>query len=197
MLDLQVIEEPVAASLTMDPIKARILAELRAPASAAALAPRVGLTRQKVNYHLKALEEHKLVEPAESRQWGGITERVLVASASTYIISPAALGDLAPAPERRPDKLLASYVVALASRMVQEVGRLWRRSHEENKRLFTFSLDTVIRFRSPAERTAFTEELTQAVSELASRYHAEQAGARPHRLVVAAYPAPQETSHSS
>ena len=31
------------------------------PASAASLAGRIGLTRQKVNYHLHALEQHKLV----------------------------------------------------------------------------------------------------------------------------------------
>ena len=75
MLDLEVIEDPASAVMALDPIKRRILAELATPGSAASLAARVGLTRQKVNYHLRALEEHKLVEPAEERRWGGLTER--------------------------------------------------------------------------------------------------------------------------
>jgi len=37
-----------------------ILAELVEPGSAASLAPRMGLARQKVNYHLRALEAHGL-----------------------------------------------------------------------------------------------------------------------------------------
>ena len=55
MLELDVIEAPAAAALALDPIKTRLLAALSRPASAAALAGRVGLTRQKVNYHLRAL----------------------------------------------------------------------------------------------------------------------------------------------
>ena len=74
MLELYVIETPTAAAVALDSIKARILAELREPASAASIASRIGLTRQKVNYHLRALEDHKLVEPAEQRRWGGLTD---------------------------------------------------------------------------------------------------------------------------
>jgi len=40
-----------------------------------------GIARQKVNYHLEALEAHVLVELSEERRHGGITERVLQASA--------------------------------------------------------------------------------------------------------------------
>jgi predicted ArsR family transcriptional regulator len=61
MLDLDILDTPAAAALALDPIKARLLAELSVPSSAATLAGRVGLTRQKINYHLKALEEEKLV----------------------------------------------------------------------------------------------------------------------------------------
>ena len=49
----------------------RLLAELAQPASASnTLAARLGLARQKVNYHLRALELHGLVElVAERRKW--------------------------------------------------------------------------------------------------------------------------------
>jgi DNA-binding transcriptional ArsR family regulator len=194
MLDLEVIEDPASAAMALDPIKRRILAELATPGSAASLAARVGLTRQKVNYHLRALEEHKLVEPAEERRWGGLTERLMVATATSYVVSPAALGPIAADPARSSDRLSASYLIAVAARVVREVGDLWRRARENDKRLATLSIDTVIRFKSPADRTAFTNDLGNAVAMLAARYHDETAPrGRPHRLVVAASPAPDDS----
>lgn len=189
MLALQVIDDPAAAAVALEPVRSRLLAELSQPASAAALATRVGIPRQKVNYHLRALEEHGLVRVADTRRWGGITERMLVASASSYLVSAEALGPAGADPERRADRLSASYLIALAARVVREVAGLVRRSEEADKRLATLSIDTEIRFRSPAERAAFTAELTQAVTSLAARYHDESApGGRPHRLVVMAHP---------
>ena len=195
MLDLDVINDPASAAMALDPIKLRLLAELATPGSAASLAARVGLTRQKVNYHLRALEEHRLVEPAEERRWGGLTERLMVATAKSYVVSPAALGAIGADPARNNDRLSASYLIALAARIVQEVGGLWRRARESDKRLATLSIDTVIRFKSPADRAAFTNDLTSAIASLAARYHdAKAPRGRPHRLVVASYPAPDDTS---
>lgn len=194
MLDLEVIEKPEAAALALDPMKARILAALSTPGSAASLASQVGLTRQKVNYHLRILEKHRLVEPVEQRQWGGLTERRMVATAASYIVSPSALGAIAPDPARSTDRLSASYLIALAARIIREVGGLWRKARRSDKRLATLSIDTVIRFKSPADRTAFTNDLTNAITTLAARYHDERApGARPHRLVIASYPAPNDS----
>lgn len=193
MLDLEVIDDPAAAAVALEPVRSRLLAELAQPASAASLASRVGLARQKVNYHLRALEAHGLVRVAGTRRWGGITERLLVASAASYLVSPDALGPAAADPERRADRLSASYLIALAARIVREVGSLVRRSEEADRRLATLSIDTEIRFASPADRAAFTRELTQAVTALAARYHdAAAPGGRPHRLVVVAHPLPIE-----
>ena len=88
MLDIQVIDDPAAATVAMEPMRSRLLSELAEPASAATLATRVGLTRQKVNYHLNALEAYGLVRLAEKRKWGGLTERLLVATAASYVVSP-------------------------------------------------------------------------------------------------------------
>ena len=53
-------------------------------------------------------------------------------------------------------------------------------------------MDTEVRFRSAADRAAFTAELTEAVARLVSKYHDESApGGRAHRLVVVAHPLPQ------
>ena len=70
MLDVQVIDDPAAATVALEPVRSRLLAELAEPASAATLAARVGLARQKVNYHLHALEAQGLVRLAEERKWG-------------------------------------------------------------------------------------------------------------------------------
>ena len=56
MMDVDVIETPEAATAALGPVRSRILAELAEPASAAVLANRLDMPRQKVNYHLRALE---------------------------------------------------------------------------------------------------------------------------------------------
>jgi DNA-binding transcriptional ArsR family regulator len=188
MHDVEVIESPAAAAVALDPIRARLLTELVEPGSAATLATRVGLARQKVNYHLRALEAHGLVELAEERKRGGITERILRATAAHYVVSPGALGDTAADPDKAADRLSAGYLVALAGRVVREVGNLARRADAAGKRLPTMAIDTEIRFRSAEDRAAFADELTAAVLDLAARYHYDDG--RPHRLVVAAHPKP-------
>jgi DNA-binding transcriptional ArsR family regulator len=193
MLDVEVIADPAAAVSALDPMRSRLLAELTEPASAAALAARVGVSRQKVNYHLRALEDHRLVAEAGERQWGGLRERLLVATAASYVVSPGALGPVATDPGRANDRLSASYLIAVAARAVREVGELWTVAREKNKRLATLSVDTAIRFHSPADRASFTRELTDAVTELVARYHDESdPHGRAYRLMVAAYPTPQE-----
>jgi DNA-binding transcriptional ArsR family regulator len=173
-------------------VRSRLLAELGQPASAAALATRLGISRQRINYHLRALEAHGLVRAVGSRKWGGLTERHLVATAGAYVVSPTALGPAAGTPERNADRLSASYLVALAARAVREVGDLMRRALGETKRLATLSIDTEIRFRTAADRAAFSRELASMVAALAARYHDEDApGGRRHRLVVLAHPVSQ------
>ena len=194
MLDIQVIEDPAAATVALEPTRSRLLAELAEPASAATLAARVGLARQKVNYHLKSLESHGLVRLAHKRKWGGLTERLLVATAASYVVSPGALGPVAVDPDREVDRLSANYLIALGARVIREVGDLIRRAHKTGKRLATLSVDTEVRFRSATDRAEFTNELTEAVAKLVSKYHdASAPGGRSHRLVVVAHPLPQKS----
>jgi predicted ArsR family transcriptional regulator len=194
MLAVQVIDNPAAAAVALDPVRSRLLAELAVPASAATLAGRLQIARQKINYHLRALEEHRLVRVAEKRKWGGLTERLLVATAASYIVSPTALGPRAADPERNADRLSASYLVALAARIVREVTDLAGRSEETEKRLPTLALDTVVRFKSAADRAAFSHDLVDAVTKLVARYHdATARRGREHRLVVVAHPLPYKS----
>ena len=189
MLDVALIEDPAAAGVSLDPVRARLLAALAKPGSATTLAAQVGLTRQKVNYHLRALERHGLVELVEERKKGNMTERVLRATAASYLISPTALAAEAPDPDRSPDQLSARWLIALAGRLVQEVGELITRAKAARQPVATFGIDTEIRFASAADRAAFVAELSDAVEGLVGKYHDEgAAGGRKHRLVVALHP---------
>lgn len=194
MRDVDVIADPASASAALDPVRARLLAELREPASASGLASRLGVPRQRINYHLRLLEKHGLVEVAGTRAWGGLTERQLVATAAGYVVSPEALGDAASTPRQRPsaDRMSAAYVVTLAAQVVAEVGGMSRNAVRQRTRLPVFGLDTEIRFASPADRAAFAEELTDAVNRLVSKYHDERApDGRWQRLMAAIHPVPK------
>jgi DNA-binding transcriptional ArsR family regulator len=197
VIDLAVIEDPAAAEASLDPIRTRLLAELVEPASATAVASRLGLPRQRVNYHLRTLEEHGLVELVEERRKGNMVERVLQATAVSYVISPAALAALQPDPARSADRLSARWLIALAARLVREVGQLLAGAAKARKRLATFGMDGEIRFASAADRAAFAHELAAAVTRLIGKYHDESAkGGRNHRVIVAVHPSVKpETAH--
>jgi len=189
--EVEVIEDAAAAVAALDPVRARLLAELARPASASALAHLTGLTRQRISNHLRTLEAYGLVKLVREQRRRGLTARVMQASAAGYVVSPSALGQAAIAPERAADRLSASYVVALAARVIREVGDLVRRSHRADKRLATLALDTQVRFRSVADRAKFTRELADAVSGLVAEYHdTDTPGGRSYRLIVVAHPLP-------
>ncbi|MFE3454033.1 ArsR/SmtB family transcription factor [Nonomuraea sp. NPDC059194] len=189
MFDVTVIEDPAAAEASLDPIRARLLAELADPNSATMLSAKVGLPRQKINYHLKTLEKHGLVELVEERRKGNVTERVMRATAASYVISPRALAGVQPDPSRAPDRLSARWLLAVAARLVSDVGLLITGAAKARKRVATFAIDGQVRFASAADRAAFAEELATAVTALVSKYHDESAeGGRDHRIIVAVHP---------
>jgi DNA-binding transcriptional ArsR family regulator len=189
MLDVTVIDDPAAAEVSLDPVRVRLLAELAEPRSATMLAAKLGLPRQKVNYHVKALERHGLVELVEERRKGNVTERVLRATAASYVISPAALAAVQPDPSLSPDRLSARWLLAIAARLVRDMGELIAGATRARKRLATFAMDGEVRFATPADRAAFAEELASTVAKLISKYHDETAErGRPHRVIVAIHP---------
>lgn len=189
MIDVAVIEDPAAAEAALDPARTRLLAQLAEPRSATMLAAAAGLPRQQVNYHLRTLERHGLVELVQERRKGNTTERLLQATAESFVISPAALAAVAPDPARAPDRLSARWLLALAAQLVRDVGDLITGSAKAGKRLATFAMDGEVRFATATDRAAFTRELTAAVTALAAKYHDDQAsGGRAYRLVVAIHP---------
>jgi DNA-binding transcriptional ArsR family regulator len=197
VLDVEVIDDPAAAMAALDPVRADILAILAEPGSSTTVAAALGLPRQQVNYHLRTLERHNLVRMVEERPRRGLTERVMLATARAYVLSPSTLGENAADPART-DRLSTRYLIAVAARMVGEVAQLARRSDEARQPLATLAIDSEIRFASAGDRAAFTAELTAALTALVAKYHDEQANrGRWHRLVVAAHPIPRPTPSSA
>ncbi len=180
-----------SAATLLHPLRMRILESLREPGSATTLAARLGLPRQKVNYHLRELEKHDLVILVEERRRGNCTERILKARAHYYVISPKTVGALAADPDEIRDRFSSAYLTALVGKALQDLGDLRQRADRAGKKLATFSLQTEVRFSSPADRAAFTEELATAVARLVAKHHDERArGGRRFRFLLGAYPDP-------
>lgn len=190
-LPLQVIRRSEAAAAALDPIRQRLLAQLRQPDSATGVARRLRLPRQKVNYHLRALEQAGLVELVEERKKGNCIERVVRATAQAFLISPDALGQVAPTAELTADRLSSAYLMAAAGRTIRDLAELEERARKSGKRLATLTLEAEIRFGSPEARAEFARELTEAVARLTAKYHNDRApGGRAFRLLAAVHPAP-------
>jgi len=187
---LDVITSPGRAAALLDPLRMRLVEGLREPDSAAGLARRLRLPRQRVNYHLRELEKQRLVELVGRRRRGNCTARILRATARAYVISPAALGGVAADPASVKDRFSAAYLLAVTASTLRDVGELDERAQKAGKRLATLTLETEVRFASAEARGAFADELAGAVARLVSQYHDAQAPAgRSFRFVVAGHPA--------
>jgi DNA-binding transcriptional ArsR family regulator len=187
---LSVIRGPREAALLLQPTRRKLVAHLAEPGSASSLARKLGLPRQRLNYHLRELEKQGLVEFVEERRKGNCVERIVRATARSYLISPEALGLLGASAEERQDHWSASSLIAAAARAVRDVATLEARARDAGKRLATFTLEADVRFASAARRNAFAEELATAVGRLTAKYHDDSAeGGRRFRLLVGGYPA--------
>lgn len=189
--EVQVLTDAATVEIALDPVRAGILDALTEPGSATTVAARVGLSRQKVNYHLRALEAHGLVEPTQIRSWGGIRERFVRRVARRLVVSPDVLQSSVADPAQVTDHLSAAYLIAVNARAVSEVGALTSDA-ATGTRLPTLTIDTVVGFASAADRADFAAELQAALATLIARYHHDDG--RPHRLIISSYPRPKDAS---
>lgn len=192
MLDLEVIEDPRAAAATLDPMRRGLLSELREPASASMLAQRLEIPRQKITYHLNQLIELGLIREIEQRHKGIMTERVMQATAASYVISPEAIGQLSPQAATLRSEFSAAWMMALATRTLREVGKLILGARAAQKPLATFAMDTEIVFASAKDRADFSQELSQSLGVLANKYHNPAGSGRAHRMVMTLHPTLKE-----
>ncbi|SDG49705.1 Predicted transcriptional regulator [Lentzea fradiae] len=186
--------EPDAVAVVLAPLRRQLLASLREPASATQLAAALGLPRQKVNYHLRALEAAGLVELVEERRRRGFVERIVRARPGAVVVDPTVVDHDRAAPERLSlvhDQYAAEHLVEVAAATVRDVAKMQVKADETGKRLLTFTADAEVRFASPADVHGFTDELTSALRDIAARY--DTRGGRPYRVVVGGHPTPKPT----
>jgi len=100
-----------------------------------------------------------------------VQERIVRATAAHYVISPNTLGSLGRAEGQSTDRFSATFQVAVAARTIREVAELSERARHAGKRLTTLTLDTSVRFATPASREAFANDLVHAISGLVAKYH--------------------------
>ena len=133
-----------------------------------------------------------LVELVELRRRRGCTERRLRPTARAYLISADFLEELAADPRDLQDRFSSDYLIALASRLVQEVAGLREAAARLNQRLPTLALQLDVSFDSAAARSRFAQELTDALAGLAACYQSRSNRSRPYRFMVGGHPRIQD-----
>jgi DNA-binding transcriptional ArsR family regulator len=187
---LKVIRGPEKAATLLQRTRRLLLSHLAEPDSAAGLSRRLKLPRQRINYHLRQLKREGLLECVEERRKGNCVERLVRATARSFVISPEALGTLGDAPEAARDRYSSAFLMTAAARAIREVAATEAKARGGGKRLATLTLEAEIRFASAGARAAFAEELSDAVARLAAKHHdAKAEGGLMFRLLAAVYPA--------
>lgn len=198
-LDLAFVDSDVAVAAVAHPERRRLLQILAdRPDSASGLADRLGEKRQRINYHVRSLEEAGLIELAEERPRRGLTEKVYRPVGRRFVIDPSILGDLDAGEGLgeglgEGDRWAASYAIALASRTTREIAALRSKASRQGKRLATAAMDTTVRIRTPREMEAFVDDLARALAEVVVRHDDNATDARPFRMTSCLHPAPDGT----
>ena len=190
---MQVLTDASQLAAALSPLRMRVLGAMQEPQSATSLSPRLGLSRQTLNYHLRELEREGFLELVEERPRRGCVERLLQVTSRAFVVNPALLGALSDDPAQARDSFSSAFLVATASRVIRDVVVLAKRAKAVEQRLATFTMDAEIGFESPAAFRSFTEELTSAVATLAARYDTATARSRRFRVVVGSHPAVTKT----
>lgn len=187
---LDIIDDPARARTALQPLRLRLLHLLERPQSAPQLAAAMGMPRQRVLYHLRKLETERLVEAREHGAVGRRIDRSYVRTATSYAIAPKALGGVAVDPRTVTDAFSSAYLSAVAGRALNDLAALGRAAAASGKRLPTLTVETDVRFATPADQRRFADDLAKALARLSAKYHQPDAPqGRTFRVFACGYPA--------
>jgi hypothetical protein len=187
---LDIIDDPARARTALQPIRLRLLQLLKQPRSAPQLAKVMGIPRQRVLYHLRTLQAQQLVEAHDHGSVGRRIDRSYVRTATSYAIAPKTLGGAAVDARSVADAFSSAYLSAVAGRALNDLAALGRAAAARGKRIPTLTLETEVRFATPADQRRFADELTSTLAALAARYHQPDAPqGRTFRVFACGYPA--------
>lgn len=198
---LALLDSAPRAAAVLHPLRRRVLEALQQPDSAAGLARRLHLPRQRLNYHVRELARAGLLRRAGRRRKRNMIEQCYVATARGYALSPELLGSLGADPRCVEDTFSAAYLLALAAQLQKELGRASREATAQGKRLITMSMNSEFRFESAEQRAQFARALQAAVVDVIGRFASPAQRAdgspgagRPYRLILGCYPLPRRDS---
>jgi DNA-binding transcriptional ArsR family regulator len=184
---LALVDDPERVRVALSPVRRQLLERLREPASASRVAAELGIARQRVNYHVRALEHAELLELVELRPRRGVVERVLRTRADAFVVDPAVLGG-PPADAASQDRFAAEHLVDTAAGVVRDVARMQAAAHDEDTRLLTFTVEAEVRLEAPTDVARLADRLAELVAQAVSEL--DHADGRPYRIVVGGHPAP-------
>lgn len=200
--EIHCITDRSRATDILHPLRLEILRLAREPVSASELSPRLGLSRQRINYHVRLLARGGFLRKAGRRRRRNMIEQRYVASAPAFLLSPELLGGVGADWRRMEDAASPGYLLALNCQMGSDLVRVWRESGRTGKRAATLSLKSQFRFESPEQRERFTKALQDAVVRVVTDHTSPNlnpdgspAPGRAYRLVLGCYPyLPRETA---
>ena len=186
---VEVIDDPERLSALASPIRLAILDGLREPGSAATVARLIGETRQKANYHVKALLDAGLVRAAGERRTGNFVEQLYESVAGTFLVSPR----IAWSDDRRQDALTAQvpleHLVGVGERLQRDAIELLDRAAFDGDEIPSASVEATVHFADEARRQAFLEEYLAAIKPLLKKYGSRRGD--PFCVALAVYPRPE------
>lgn len=172
------------------PTRVAMLEALREPASAAGLGRALGQSRQRVNHHLKALEEAGLVERVGTRQQGNFVETLYRAAARSFVVAP----EVAWADPRRIETLRSQHaletLVQVGERLQRDAVALLDRATFEGEQIASAAVSAQVCFATEKDRAAFMREHLEATRRLLERYGVKRGV--PYRAVLAVHPELEE-----
>ncbi len=171
--------------VALDPLRRRLIELLDEPASATVLAGRLGLPRQRVNYHLRQLEAAGLVELDSPRPRRGVTERLYRRVADVLLVAPDIVDDRL---DRR-DRVGVAGVLGAAVSVLDHGSTVAAEAAATGRRVAAATVDTTIHLEDPAAMRRLLDDL----AELLARYDRPAAeGALAVRAVTSVLPAIEE-----
>ncbi|HEY7113148.1 MAG TPA: helix-turn-helix domain-containing protein [Thermoanaerobaculia bacterium] len=201
--DLEIVTEAGRAQALLDPLRLRLLGLAQRPISAADMAARLRMPRQRVNYHVRRLADRGFLRRAGRQRKRNMVEQLYVAVARRFLLAPELLEPVAADWREVADTASGSYLLALASRVQADVLRASRAAEAEGRRLTTLSLKSQFRFETVERRADFARAIREAVVEAIARHtvpdeaagspaRGRAAAGLPYRLVLSCYPLESE-----
>lgn len=183
MNDYRLLEDQDLGALA-SPFRRQLLQELKGePDSAANIARRHDMSRQRVGYHMRELVKAGFLEIVEERQQRGLKEQLYRVRSFAYVHT-----NRPTAASKVQDRFSWVSLFNLLARGLWELVRVRKLADQQDKRVATLAMEVDIRFTSPEQRKAFTQALISAVEDLTDKYATADKNGRDFKLILGAYP---------